>query len=88
MLADTGTGTELLGLPCWSTLVQQIGGLINLPLSLPLALLLQVLLATEGVQLQFTDGAIQATAQAAEDANTLLDNIGARRLVRMIRGQA
>lgn len=41
---------------------------------------MQVLLFTEGIELQFTDGAIRATAQAAEDANNLLDNIGARRL--------
>lgn len=40
----------------------------------------QVLLATEGVDLHFTHGAVRAVAKAAEDANTLLDNIGARRL--------
>lgn len=40
----------------------------------------QVLLATEGVDLVFTDGAIRAIAEAAHQANRLLDNIGARRL--------
>jgi ATP-dependent protease HslVU (ClpYQ) ATPase subunit len=40
----------------------------------------QVLLATEGVDLVFTDGAIKAIAEAAHQANLLLDNIGARRL--------
>eukprot|EP00775_Hariotina_reticulata_P003652 gene3652-3913_t len=40
----------------------------------------QVLLATEGVDLSFTEGAIRAIAKAAEQANRLLDNIGARRL--------
>eukprot|EP00878_Enallax_costatus_P013102 GHUV01013690.1.p1 GENE.GHUV01013690.1~~GHUV01013690.1.p1 ORF type:complete len:311 (+),score=125.10 GHUV01013690.1:1159-2091(+) len=40
----------------------------------------QVLLATEGVDLHFTDGAVRAVAKAAEEANKLLDNIGARRL--------
>jgi ATP-dependent protease HslVU (ClpYQ) ATPase subunit len=40
----------------------------------------QVLLATEGVDLVFTDGAIRAIAEAAHQANQLLDNIGARRL--------
>jgi ATP-dependent HslUV protease ATP-binding subunit HslU len=39
-----------------------------------------VLLATEGIDLHFTDGAVRAIAKAAEDANRLLDNIGARRL--------
>jgi ATP-dependent HslUV protease ATP-binding subunit HslU len=39
-----------------------------------------VLMATEGIDLQFTDGAVRAIAKAAEDANRLLDNIGARRL--------
>ena len=38
------------------------------------------LLKTEGVDLEFTDEALRATAQAAADANKLLDNIGARRL--------
>lgn len=38
------------------------------------------LLKTEGVELEFTEGALKATAQAAADANKLLDNIGARRL--------
>lgn len=40
----------------------------------------QVLLATEGVALQFSDGAVRAIARSAEEANKLLDNIGARRL--------
>lgn len=40
----------------------------------------QVLLATEGVELQFTDAAVQAISRVTEEANTLLDNIGARRL--------
>lgn len=40
----------------------------------------QALLATEGVDLEFTEGALKAASQAAEDANRLLDNIGARRL--------
>ncbi|GIL69967.1 hypothetical protein Vretimale_10038 [Volvox reticuliferus] len=40
----------------------------------------QELLATEGVQLVFTEGAIRAVASLAEQANKLLDNIGARRL--------
>ena len=39
-----------------------------------------MLLRTEGVSLVFTDGAVAAIAQVAEDANKLLDNIGARRL--------
>ncbi|EFJ44200.1 hypothetical protein VOLCADRAFT_95623 [Volvox carteri f. nagariensis] len=40
----------------------------------------QELLATEAVQLVFTDGAIRAISTLAEQANRLLDNIGARRL--------
>jgi len=40
----------------------------------------QVLLATEGVDLVFTDAAVRAIAEAAHQANRLLDNIGARRL--------
>jgi hypothetical protein len=40
----------------------------------------QALLATEGVRLTFTDGAVRALARIAEDANRLLENIGARRL--------
>uniref|UniRef100_A0A383WBI3 AAA+ ATPase domain-containing protein n=1 Tax=Tetradesmus obliquus TaxID=3088 RepID=A0A383WBI3_TETOB len=39
-----------------------------------------VLMATEGIDLHFTDGAVRSIAKAAEDANRLLDNIGARRL--------
>ena len=38
------------------------------------------LLATEGVDLAFTDGAIRAVARIAQDVNTAADNIGARRL--------
>ncbi|GAX81368.1 hypothetical protein CEUSTIGMA_g8799.t1 [Chlamydomonas eustigma] len=40
----------------------------------------QALLATEGVDLEFTDAALRALSQAAETANRFLDNIGARRL--------
>lgn len=40
----------------------------------------QALLATEGVQLHFTDAAIQEIARVAEEVNTSVDNIGARRL--------
>ncbi len=32
----------------------------------------QALLATEGVDLEFTEGALKAASQAAEDANRLL----------------
>ena len=40
----------------------------------------QALLATEGVQLHFTDAAVQEIARVAEEVNTTVDNIGARRL--------
>jgi ATP-dependent HslUV protease ATP-binding subunit HslU len=40
----------------------------------------QALLATEGVTLTFTEGAIDALADAAEAVNGALENIGARRL--------
>ena len=40
----------------------------------------RALLATEGVDLRFTDGAARAIAEAAAEANAALDNIGARRL--------
>ncbi len=40
----------------------------------------QALLATEGVTLEFTEGAIDALADAAEQVNASLENIGARRL--------
>ena len=40
----------------------------------------QALLATEGVDIEFSDAALRALSQAAETANKLLDNIGARRL--------
>ena len=48
---------------------------------------LQALLATEGVALEFTDGAVKAVARAAEEANRLLDNIGARRLHTVLVGE-
>ena len=38
------------------------------------------LLAAEGVELAFEDDAVRAVADAAEEANRMLDNIGARRL--------
>jgi ATP-dependent HslUV protease ATP-binding subunit HslU len=38
------------------------------------------LLATEGVDLQFTDDAVEAIARAAADVNERAENIGARRL--------
>ncbi|UCE27763.1 MAG: ATP-dependent protease ATPase subunit HslU [Candidatus Coatesbacteria bacterium] len=38
------------------------------------------LLATEGVELKFADGAIRAIARISEDLNSRLQNIGARRL--------
>jgi len=38
------------------------------------------LMATEGVELRFTDDAIDAIAQVAVDLNTTIENIGARRL--------
>ena len=40
----------------------------------------QALLATEDVELQFTDGAIKEVSKVAEEVNTTVDNIGARRL--------
>lgn len=40
----------------------------------------QALLATEGVQLHFTDAAIHEIAQVAADVNRNVENIGARRL--------
>ncbi|WP_298123945.1 ATP-dependent protease ATPase subunit HslU [Brevundimonas sp.] len=40
----------------------------------------QALMATEGVDLTFTEDAIQALADAAVAANTAVENIGARRL--------
>lgn len=40
----------------------------------------QALLATEGIELKFTEDAIAAIAEVAESANRMLDNIGARRL--------
>ncbi|KAF5828727.1 P-loop containing nucleoside triphosphate hydrolase protein [Dunaliella salina] len=40
----------------------------------------QALLETEGVMLRFTDSALHTVARVAEEANRLMDNIGARRL--------
>lgn len=40
----------------------------------------QALLATEDVQLHFTDAAVKEIARVAEEVNTSVDNIGARRL--------
>jgi ATP-dependent HslUV protease ATP-binding subunit HslU len=40
----------------------------------------QALMATEGVQLQFTDDAIEAMADVAVEVNGSVENIGARRL--------
>ncbi|MEW5298177.1 MAG: hypothetical protein WDW36_001329 [Sanguina aurantia] len=40
----------------------------------------QVLMETEGVTLEFEDAATRAIAKVAEEANRLLENIGARRL--------
>ena len=39
-----------------------------------------MLLGTEGVELSFTEGAVRAVAEVAEQANLQLENIGARRL--------
>ena len=40
----------------------------------------QALIATEGVELIFTEPAIRRISEVAEEVNTLVDNIGARRL--------
>jgi len=40
----------------------------------------QALLATEGIELVFTEGGVEAIAQAAADVNQRTENIGARRL--------
>ena len=40
----------------------------------------EALMGTEGVTLSFTDGAVAAIADVAYEANTRLENIGARRL--------
>lgn len=40
----------------------------------------QALLGTENVQLHFTDAAVREIAKVAEEVNTSVDNIGARRL--------
>jgi len=42
------------------------------------------LLATEGVQIEFTDDAIDAMAQLAYDVNRRTQNIGARRLYTIV----
>lgn len=42
------------------------------------------LLATEGVRLSFTDGALQEMAEMAYKANQILENIGARRLYTIV----
>ena len=42
------------------------------------------LLSTEGVELEFTDAAVHEISKYAEEANTLIDNIGARRLYTII----
>ena len=39
-----------------------------------------MLLKTEGVQLSFSDDALRAIAEVAEQANQQMENIGARRL--------
>lgn len=44
----------------------------------------KALLATEGVQLHFTDASIKEIARVAEEINTNVDNIGARRLYTII----
>lgn len=40
----------------------------------------KALMAAEGVDLQFTDCGVTAIAEAAEEMNRIVDNIGARRL--------
>jgi ATP-dependent HslUV protease ATP-binding subunit HslU len=40
----------------------------------------EALLATEGVQLEFSEGAVTEMARVAWDVNTRVENIGARRL--------
>jgi ATP-dependent HslUV protease ATP-binding subunit HslU len=40
----------------------------------------RALLATEGISLEFTDAAIREIAKVAEEVNSSVDNIGARRL--------
>ena len=42
------------------------------------------LLKTEGIELVFTDAAVKEIAKVAEEANTVIDNIGARRLYTII----
>ncbi|MEM6853422.1 MAG: ATP-dependent protease ATPase subunit HslU [Planctomycetota bacterium] len=44
----------------------------------------QALLAVEGLQIDFEDAAIEAMAELAAQANTTLENIGARRLTTII----
>lgn len=40
----------------------------------------QALMETEGIQMEFTDAAIREISRVAEEVNTSVDNIGARRL--------
>lgn len=40
----------------------------------------QALMQTEGIQMEFTDAAIREISRVAEEVNTSVDNIGARRL--------
>ncbi len=42
------------------------------------------LLATEGLDVAFTDDSIEAMAQIAEKANSMMENIGARRLMTVV----
>jgi ATP-dependent HslUV protease ATP-binding subunit HslU len=44
----------------------------------------QALLATEGVQIEFTDAAVRRLAQIAHDVNERTENIGARRLATVL----
>ena len=48
----------------------------------------QLLMATEGIDLQFTDAAIDAIAGSAAEVNKTLHNIGARRLHTVRQGPA
>ena len=44
----------------------------------------QQLLAVEGLEVTFEDGAIEAIAELAAQANATLENIGARRLMTIV----
>jgi ATP-dependent HslUV protease ATP-binding subunit HslU len=44
----------------------------------------QALLATEGLDVEFADDSIEAMAELAADANSRMENIGARRLMTVI----